>query len=534
MPNSQLPITDIIVLVIYIIFVVGIGCAFAKRNNSAKQFMIAGGKIPGWAVGLSIFGTFLSSNTFIGVPGAAFADNWNKYVFSLSLPIAAFIAVRYFVPFYRRSGHISAYQHLEKQFGRWARTYAVIFYLLTQISRMGAIMVGVALALHALTGWDIYTIIIATGVLVTAYTLIGGIEAVIWTDVIQSIILIIGAITILIMLWFKMPDGATQIIEIASNADGGSKFSLGENSLDVTAATIWVTLLFGVFANLNNFGIDQSYVQRYHTAPSEKAAKNSVWLGALLYVPISLIFFIIGAQLFAYYTVFESEIEPVKAVVATEMLHSMHDSTNHNYQPTPQEIIDQIKKLKLSDYGDKVLPHFIVNELPTGFAGLIIAAIIAAAMSSIDTSLNSSSTVIHSDIYKGYFNQSPTESQSMRILRNSTILWGVVGTTVALLIANQKSLLDAWWTLSGIFAGGMLGLFLLGILAKKTTRLSGIIAVSIGLIVIAWMTFSPKIDNTYIPESPFHTHLIIVFGTATIIITGFITLWITNPKTSNE
>ena len=160
---QTLPTFDIWILALYLAAVVGLGCWLARRNRTTNDFMAAGGTLPGWAVGLSIFGTYLSSNTFIGVPGKAYGSNWNGFVFSLSLPIAAFIAVKWFVPFYRQHAGLSAYEHLEKRFGAWARVYAVICYLLTQVSRVGTIMFGVSVGLHALTGWDIATIIVFSG-----------------------------------------------------------------------------------------------------------------------------------------------------------------------------------------------------------------------------------------------------------------------------------------------------------------------------------------------------------------------------------
>ena len=257
--------------------------------------MIAGGRIPGWAVGLSIFGTFLSSNTFLGVPGKAYSSNWNALVFSFSLPIAAWIASRWFVPFFRSIGSVSAYEHLEQRYGRWARVYAVICYLLTQVARMGTIMFGVSLGLQALTGWPIHWIIIVAGILITFYTLIGGIEAVIWTDVVQAIVLMVGAVVVLVLLWVETPGGVSGSFETAIAND---KLSLGSWSADLTESTVWIVLAFGVFINLGNFGVDQNFVQRYQTAKSEPEARRAVWFGALLYVPISLLFFMIGSALF--------------------------------------------------------------------------------------------------------------------------------------------------------------------------------------------------------------------------------------------
>ena len=169
--------------------------------------MVAGGTVPAWALGFSLFGTYLSSNTFLGYPGRAYASDWNVFVFSLSLPLAAWVAARYFVPFYRRSDELSAYVHLEARFGRWARTYTMSCYLLTQIARVGSILFGIALALGPLTGLEPSTIILVTGVVVTLYTLLGGIEAVIWTDVAQSFILIAGALVTVALLFHDMAEG---------------------------------------------------------------------------------------------------------------------------------------------------------------------------------------------------------------------------------------------------------------------------------------------------------------------------------------
>ena len=245
---------------------IGFGCWFVRKSSSTSEFMAAGGALPGWAVGMSIFGTYLSSNTFLGNPGKSYAGNYNAYVFTLSLPLAAWIAAKYFVPFYRRSGEISAYHHLEERFGLWARTYAMLCYVLSQIARMGTIMFGVALGLSALTGWDVATIIVVTGILVTLYTLLGGIEAVIWTDVVQSFVLMGGALLIFGLLLSNMPDGAGQAFSLAGQE---RKLSLGSWAVDFNQSTVWVVFLFGLFINLTNFGIDQSFVQRYHTADSE-------------------------------------------------------------------------------------------------------------------------------------------------------------------------------------------------------------------------------------------------------------------------
>jgi len=508
---APLPTVDLVVLVVYVLGVVGLGCYFARTSRNTEHFMAAGRSLPGWAVGLSIFGTYLSSNTFIGYPGAAYGGNWNRFVFSLSLPIAAWIAVRWFVPFYRRAGEISAYHHLERRFGPWARTYALGCYLLMQVARMGAVMFGVAIALDALTGWGMGPIIIAMGVLVTLYTLLGGIEAVIWTDVVQSIVLVVGALVVAVVLLVDIPGGPAAVLAYASQHD---KLSLGSFGASLSESTFWVVLFYGIVANLKNFGIDQSFVQRYHTARDERAAGRSVWMAALLYIPISLLFLFIGTCLFAYAN-HPSQGEllgQVKRHVAAERLAA--EKANLTDLDYARKLAETEARLEPKDIGDKVLPHFIVRELPAGLAGLLFAAIFAAAMSSIDTSLNSSATVILSDFYKRYIRPDAGERESMRVLHVSTLLWGAVGTGVALAMIGEKSLLDRWWQLSGIFTGAMLGLFLLGFVVRRAGALAALAGVICGVGVIAWMTFSPA--------CPLHTFCTSVLGSATIVLVGFL------------
>ncbi len=509
----MLPVTDLIVLLGYLAGVVAFGCWFVRRSGSPREFMAAGGSLPGWAVGLSIFGTYLSSNTFLGVPGKAYATDWNAFVFSLSLPLAAWLAVRFFVPFYRRGGEISAYHHLERRFGAWARTYAVICYLLTQFARTGSILFGVSLAMAALTGWPQAWIIVAAGAAVTLYTVLGGIEAVVWTDVIQSIVLMGGAAVILAMLMLGMPDGPIQTFTLG--ADEG-KFSLGSLAPDLTASTFWVVLLYGLFINLSNFGIDQSYVQRYHTARDERQAAQSVWLGAMLYVPVSLGFFMIGTAAFTYYRTHPDMLAEVRADVAAQRLMARGAAV------TPDAVASLASQMTDADVGDKVLPHFIVRRLPVGMTGLLVAAIFAAAMSSIDTSLNSSATVILSDLYRRYLRPGAGERESMAVLYVATAGMGAAGTGIACAMIGVRSVLDAWWLLSGIFAGGVLGLFLLGMVSRHAGRPAAATGVLVGLLVIAWMSLG---DLPAIPpclRSPLHSHMTIVVGTLTIFLVGLL------------
>lgn len=508
---NSLPIFDLAVIVVYLLGMVLVGFYFSRSNKNTQQFTKASGSIPGWAIGMSIYATFLSSNTFLGVPGKAFGANWNAFVFSISMPLAAWVASKYFVPFYRSTGEISAYTHLEHRFGAWARTYAVVCFLLTQLARMGSIFFGIALSLQALTGYSMQMIMIVMGVVIIIYTVLGGIEAVIWTEVVQAIVKTFGAVMILYLIISEMPGGVSKIVEIGSE---NGKFSLGSFSPDFSQSTFWVVLLYGFFINLNNFGMDQNYIQRYHTATSAKAAAKSIWLWVWLYVPASLLFFVIGSCLFAYYDVNPQLIETIKQQVAIERAGA---------GATSSEIAAIASSLQPNDYGDKVMPHFMVTKIPAGLVGLIVSAILSAAMSTISSGMNASATVFSVDIYKRYFKPGISEKQNLRLLHLATVGFGLAGLIAGIAMIGVKSILDVWWQLSGIFAAGMLGLFLLGIISKRAKNHEALVATIIGILVIIWMTFSYLIPDEFeYLRNPLHINMIIVVGTLTIFLAGIL------------
>lgn len=487
MPSERFTTLDLIVLVTYFAATLAIGLSFWRKSRSVAGFTAAEGSLPGWLTGLSILGTYVSSISFLALPGKAFASNWNSFAFSLSIPLAAWIAVRWFLPFYRRGGHVSAYTHLEARFGAWARTYASFCYLLTQIARIGTVTYLMALPMHVLLGWDIRLIILVTGVTTTLYTFAGGIVGVIWTDAIQTVVLMIGAVLCAVLMVTGLPEGPGQVFRLAAEHD---KFSLGSFGFGLAQPTFWVVLVYGLVINLQNFGVDQNYVQRYHTSSSEAEARKSVWLGALLYVPLSAVFFFIGTALFAYYTA--------------------------HPEALPVAYRDPARS-------DSVFPWFIVSVLPSGITGLLVASIFAAAMSTISSSLNSVATVFLNDYFLRFFSPAAPEARKMRALHLATAVAGVIGTALALAMIDVRSALDAWWTLAGIFGGGMLGLFLLGFLSRQARRPAALVAVAVGVLVILWMSLSPRWTGAAAAyRSPFHELLTVVFGTAALLLTGLL------------
>lgn len=466
----ELTILDYIVFFVFVGGVALFGCSFYFRNRQggADTFTKANGSIPTWVVGMSIFATFVSSISFLGLPGGSYAGNWNQLVFSLTIPVATLLAAKIFIPLYRNINSVSAYQFIEDRYGYWARCYVAACYLLTQLARIGSILLLLAIPINTMFGWDISTVLIVTGIVTLLYSMIGGISAVVWTDAIQGIILIVGAVACALILTFSMPEGPLQIFEIAS---AGDKLSLGGFSLCLQDPTFWVVFVYGLFVNVQNYGIDQNYVQRYMTAKSTGEAVRSTLFGGLLYVPVSFIFVYIGTALFAYYTA-RPDLLPAG---------------------TP---------------ADKVFPYFIVHGLPTGLTGLVIASVFSAGMSTVSTSINSSATIILTDFMRGKM----TAGKDMQVLYISSFLVGILGIIIGLLMMNVQGILDAWWKLASIFSGGMLGLFLLALVCKNIKRAYAVTAVVVGLAVIVWLTVT----------HPVHTYLIIVFGTTSIFMTGFI------------
>ena len=469
----ELTLLDYIVFFLFVGGVALFGCSFFfKSRRGVAAFTAAEGSLPTWVVGMSIFATFVSSISFLGLPGGSYAGNWNQLVFSLSIPLAMWVAAKVFIPLYRNLDSVSAYHYIELKFGYWARAYVAVCYLLTQLARVGSILLLLAIPINTMFGWDISTIIIATGLLTLVYSLLGGISAVMWTDAIQGIILILGAIACALLLTFGMPEGPRQLFEIAAEHD---KFSLGSFSLVLTEPTFWVVFVYGLLTNMQNYGIDQNYVQRYMTAKSTREAVKSTLFGGLLYIPVSLVFVYIGTALFSYYKAHAGLL--------------------------PEGVV-----------GDKVFPYFIVHGLPTGVTGLVIASLFAAGMSTISTSINSSATILLTDFYKRLRKAQSSPRQQMAVLYVASAAVGIVGVVVGMLMMKIDGVLDAWWKLASIFSGGMLGLFLLGLVCHKVKRANGVVAVAVGLAVIAWMSF----------WAPLHTYLTIVFGTMAIFLTGFV------------
>lgn len=473
---------DIAVIIAYLAGTTLFGCSFFFRKGSgdARTFMAGGGKLPGWTIALSVFATYVSSISFLAIPAKAYLTNWNALVLSFSIPFAAIAAAKWFVPFYRRSGGVSAYSFFEERFGFWSRAYASGCFLVMQSVRSGMILFLLALLLKTILSLSVPAVILVVGVSTMVYSMMGGLQAVVWTDAIQAIILIGGALLCLLVLGCTLPDGFSAGFAGAFEA---GKMSLGSFSVSGwSVETFWVTFIYGIFLNLQNFGIDQTYTQRYVAAKTEREAVRSMMGGALLYVPVSFVFIFIGTLLWAW-------VKGSPGVVPADVLAK----------------------------SDAVFPWFIVNRLPPGVSGLLVAAIIAAAMSTVSSTLNSGATVLLEDYRKRFAKAELSPKVQLRFLRCATAGLAVFSMAVALAVMNVSSVLTTWWAAQSVLSGGMLGLFFLGAFARRTRAVHAAVATVFGILTVFWIVFGAKLTGT---SQMLHVNLSIVAGTLVLVFYG--------------
>jgi len=427
--QARFGMINYLVLGIYLLALALMGYGFSKNIANTDDFFKAGSRIPWWAAGISIFGTQLSALTFMGIPAKTFATDWRYFIGNMSIVAAAPFVIFLFLPFYRRLNVTTAYEYLERRFNLGARLLGSVMFILFQFGRIGIVLYLPSIALSVVSGIGIEVCICLMGGLCIFYTVLGGMEAVIWTDVIQVIVLSGGAILCLILIPLRIPGAWNGMMDIADQAD---KLNVLDFRFGLTDATFWVLLLGGMGANLISYGTDQAVIQRYLTTRSERAAARSIWTGAVLTVPASLIFFGIGTALFAFYKTHPATLNPA----------------------LPQT--------------DAIFPFFIVSQLPAGVAGLMIAALFAAAMSSLDSSMNSVSAAVTTDFYCRFHSEAP-ERSCLMVARWTTLAIGLLGTVFALMMAQWdiKSLWDQFATFLGLFGGGLGGLFVLAIFSKR-------------------------------------------------------------------
>jgi SSS family solute:Na+ symporter len=456
---------DWIVLAVYLGIVVLVAAWFARRQKSTEEYFVGGRTVPGWAVGLSLFGSAISTTTFLAYPGDGYGGNWMNLLPGFMLPIAILLVAFVILPFYRNVVKMSAYEFLEKRFGYSGRAYAAFVYLLFNLFRMGFILFLASKAIHAMTDWDIHWIIIVAGMATIVYTVIGGIEAVIWTDVIQSIVLLGGGLLCIAVLLLTPQGGPGHVLQIAWDA---GKFKLADLSLDLAKPTILVMILFGLFAYADGYIIHQHCVQRYLAVPTTRQARKGLWLGTCTCVLTWTLFIFVGTLLYSYYNIYPDRLP---ADIAAKQV--------------------------------EVFPHFVMTRLPMGVVGLILAAMCAAAMSSLDTTINTSSMVSVYDFY-ARFRPKVKDHQLLYLSKIATCLWGLAGTAVAISMIPVEKALEFSYHIFNVIAGGLLGMFLLALFVRRAHTIGVFIGVACGLMVSIWGVINLLVEENLMSHEIYH------------------------------
>ncbi len=426
--TASLHIVDIIIIAFSFIVSLAVGLKFAHKQKNTSNYFIAGGKMPSWAIGISILATLISSITFLAYPGEGYSSNWLLLVQGLMVPLVVLLFVGYIVPLFRQVIKLSAYEYFERRFGLFARMYSSISFSLTHFSKMGSVFFLLALALSKMAGLDTVMLIWVVGLVVIFITLLGGMEAIVWLDVIQGFLLIIGGVISLIIILFSTEGGPTAIWNVAME---NGRIGFGPFDWDFVNLTFFVMALNGIFYAIQKYGTDQTIVQRYLTAKSDKDAVKATLIGVLMSVPVWAMFMFIGTALFSYYKI-------------------SGDSTVAGMNP------------------DAVFPYFIMTKLPVGVVGLVISGLIAAAISTLNADLNCLSAICVEDYYLR-LRPNSTEKHKMIMSKLFVVLAGLGTIAIALIYVNAGSegVLGTIFGLYAIFSGGIAGMFLLGIFSKR-------------------------------------------------------------------
>ncbi|MDH3650615.1 MAG: sodium/solute symporter, partial [Saprospiraceae bacterium] len=439
---------DLAVIVIYLLILVGIGVLFSYRNKTTDDFFRGGQRIPWWAAGCSIFATMLSSITFMSVPAKTYATDWIYFLINLMIVALAPFIIYFVLPFFRRIDATSAYEYLELRFNLPTRLFGSMSYILFQLGRMAIVMYLPSLALASVTPISLEASILIMGLLSIIYCALGGIEAVIWTDTLQTFVLLGGALFSLILIIFSPEVGLSGFYHTALADD---KLQMIDWGWDVSSAVLWVVLLGGVGQTLVPYTSDQGVIQRYMSVGTKSEASKSIWMNAGLSFVATLLFFSLGTALYIFYKTHPTNLDPT-------------------YQT------------------DAIFPLFIAQQLPMGIAGLVIAGIFAAAQSTISTSMNSIATAGITDFVRR-FQLVHTENAYLNLARIFTILAGILGTGCAWIIAyaDIKSLWDTFIGILGLFGGALCGLFLLGIFTTRASGNGALVGAISGAAVLWWV-----------------------------------------------
>lgn len=438
------------ILALYLVGMLGMGVYFMRKASNADDFFKGGGRIPWWAAGISIYATMLSAITYMTIPAKAYATDWTYYPMLWMILLISFPVIKYYLPYFRKLNVTSAYEILEQRFNLFTRMLASTFFCIFMIVRMAIVLYLPSLALTAVTGIDIYLCIVLMGLVTIIYCTMGGVEAVIWGDVVQGLILVFGAIFAVIYLAVETEGGISGCINIALEND---KLRLFDWSNSWSQATWWVIILGGLANNLISYTSDQTVIQRYLTTPDEKSAGRGILVNGVMSVFVSVAFYMIGTGLYSFYNTHPAELDVTMGQT------------------------------------DAIFPFFMMSQMPAGIAGALIAAIFAATMSTISSNINSVATAFSIDFWKR-FRSSTDEQQLVSVARWASCISGMVGLLLALLMATWdiQSFLDFFNETLGLLTSGLGGLFFIAVFMKRVKGYAALAGFVAGEAVVFWIS----------------------------------------------
>jgi SSS family solute:Na+ symporter len=483
---------------IYMAALAAIGLRTARRQTTTARYFVAERSIPGWAAGMSLLATIITSVTFIAYPGASYAGDWNLLVPGIMFVAVVALIGRVVIPFFRHAVSMSVYEYFGQRFGLPVRMYASLAFAVGHFSKMGFVFYLLALSVSGITGWRIAGIVVVLGVITIFYTLIGGLEAVIWTDVLQGFVLWSGIAVTIGVLLFASPVPASRMIgAIVAN----HKMALGSPHFNLGAPTFWTLALYGFFFYLQKYTADQTVVQRYLAARTDREAMRGINMGAWLCLPAWTAFMLIGSLLWAFYK-FSGEVLPT-SITKT----------------------------------DQIFPHYMVTHMPLGLAGLFLAALFGAAMSMLASDLNCLAVIITEDFYAQCFPRH-TDARRLRVGKSSIAICGLLAIVVALKLAStQGSALALYYTITAIVAGGLAGLFLLAFLSHRAGKAAATVGIVANLIFTTWATLTMSGGHTLNLHQwnyPWHEFSIGAIGNLLLLVTGLLASFVFRREASSS
>ncbi len=533
------------IVAVYLIYVVVDGVRRSKGTHELEGYFLANRNLPWWAVGLSVMATQLSAVTMIGTTGQGATDGMRFIQFYFGLPVAMVILGVTLVPFLHRAKVFTAYEYLERRFDAKTRSLTSFLFLLSRGMSCGVIIAAPGVVFSAIFGWDLVWSVALMGIPTVIYTMIGGVQAVTWADVKQMVLIVGALVAIAIILILKLPVNPDDALRIAGSA---GRMRVFDFSFDLNQTyTFWSGILGGTFLMLSYFGTDQSQAQRYLTARSVDEARSALLMSAYWKIPLQALILLIGVLVFVYY-IFQTPPPPLlfnpahaRQVRAAEPVafaalearyataHAERLASAQRFADAPRgsdvvlqdltpAIRDEAQALAARVTGEPgrdvnyIMPYFVLYALPLGFAGIFIAALMAAAMSSIAAELNSLSTATVIDFYKRWLKPHATDAHYLFVSKAATGFWGIFACVVAVYAGTLGSLIEVVNKFGSYFYGSILGVFFLAMTPRARSR-GAFIGLIVGLSAVTVVAFgAPSVSFLWYN----------VVGTVTVFVIGML------------